>query len=88
MDAAQYLQDQIRPPYYTRFRIEPLAFITMNHLDFLQGNIIKYVCRYDDKNGARRPRRRPALPRRTHQQNANGGRPECSGNTITIISPC
>lgn len=43
MDAAQYLQDQIRPPYYTRFRIEPLAFITMNHLDFLQGNIIKYV---------------------------------------------
>ena len=52
MDAAQYLQDQIRPPYYTRFRIEPLAFITMNHLDFLQGNIIKYVCRYDGKNGA------------------------------------
>lgn len=53
MDAAQYLQDQIRPPYYTRFRIEPLAFITMNHLDFLQGNIIKYVCRYDGKNGAK-----------------------------------
>ena len=51
MDAAQYLQDQIRPPYYTRFRIEPLAFITMNHLDFLQGNIIKYVCRHDAKNG-------------------------------------
>lgn len=52
MDAAQYLQDQIRPPYYTRFRIEPLTFITVNHLDFLQGNIIKYVCRYDGKNGA------------------------------------
>ena len=23
----------------------------MNHLDFLQGNIIKYVCRYEGKNG-------------------------------------
>lgn len=22
----------------------------MNHLDFLQGNIIKYVCRYEGKN--------------------------------------
>ena len=53
MDAAQYLQDQIRPPYYTRFRIEPLAFITMNHLDFLQGNIIKYVCRYDGMKARR-----------------------------------
>ncbi|MFR5645486.1 MAG: hypothetical protein ACLUDQ_03055 [Bilophila wadsworthia] len=51
MDAAQYLQDQIRPPYYTRFRIEPLAFITMNHLDFARN--IKYVCRYDGRNGAK-----------------------------------
>ena len=52
MDAARSRQNPINPPYYTRFRIEPLAFITMNHLDFLQGNIIKYVCRYDGKNGA------------------------------------
>lgn len=51
MDTAPSLQDRIRPPYYTRFHIEPLAFITMNHLDFLQGNIIKYVCRYEGKNG-------------------------------------
>ena len=51
MDTAPSLQDRIRPPYYTRFRIEPLAFIAMNHLDFLQGNIIKYVCRYEGKNG-------------------------------------
>ena len=51
MDTAPSLQDRIRPPYYTRFRIEPLAFIAMNQLDFLQGNIIKYVCRYEGKNG-------------------------------------
>lgn len=51
MDTAPSLQDRIRPPYYTRFRIEPLAFIAMNHLDFLQGNIIKYICRYEGKNG-------------------------------------
>lgn len=52
MDASRSRQNPINPPYYTRFRIEPLTFITMNHLDFLQGNIIKYVCRYDGKNGA------------------------------------
>lgn len=43
--------DPIDPPHYTRFLIEPLTFIAMNRLDFLQGNIIKYVCRYDAKNG-------------------------------------
>lgn len=29
-----------------------MEFITKNNLSFLQGNIIKYVCRYKDKNGA------------------------------------
>lgn len=52
MDAARSRQNPINPPYYTRFCIEPLTFISMNHLDFLQGNIIKYVCRCDGKNGA------------------------------------
>ena len=26
-------------------------FITKNKLSFIQGNIIKYVCRFDKKNG-------------------------------------
>lgn len=40
------------PWYYTRWKIEPLDFISANNLDFLRGNIIKYIMRYDRKGGA------------------------------------
>jgi len=39
------------PSYYSRFKIQPLDFIAANKLDFLTGNIIKYVMRHDAKNG-------------------------------------
>lgn len=39
------------PGYYSRWEIEPLEFITRNKLDFLRGNIIKYIMRYDMKGG-------------------------------------
>lgn len=39
------------PSHYNRFRIEPKDFIYQNGLNWHQGNIIKYVCRYDHKNG-------------------------------------
>lgn len=39
------------PDYYTRWKIEPLDFIQENGLDFLRGNIIKYIMRYDGKGG-------------------------------------
>ncbi|WP_297894719.1 DUF3310 domain-containing protein [uncultured Desulfovibrio sp.] len=39
------------PSYYSRFKIQPLDFIAANNLDFLTGNIIKYVMRHDAKNG-------------------------------------
>jgi hypothetical protein len=32
--------------------IQPIEFITANNLSFLEGNIIKYVCRHRNKNGA------------------------------------
>jgi hypothetical protein len=31
--------------------IQPYTFITKNNLSFFQGNVIKYVVRYKDKNG-------------------------------------
>ena len=31
--------------------IQPIEFIHKNGLSFIQGNIIKYVCRYKAKNG-------------------------------------
>lgn len=39
------------PQHYTRFKIEPIHFITENRLDWFQGNVVKYVCRHDAKNG-------------------------------------
>ena len=36
----------INPDRYSTFSIEPLDFIVENDLDFLQGNIIKYIWRY------------------------------------------
>jgi hypothetical protein len=39
------------PAHYARFKIEPIKFIGENKLDWWQGNIVKYVCRHDAKNG-------------------------------------
>lgn len=39
------------PHHYARFPIEPIRFIVENKLDWFQGNILKYLLRYDDKNG-------------------------------------
>ncbi len=43
-------QDKINPSYY-RKNIEVTDFIIEYGMDFLEGNIIKYVTRYKDKNG-------------------------------------
>ena len=37
--------------HYKNFKIQPIEFITANKLSFIQGNVIKYICRYDKKNG-------------------------------------
>jgi hypothetical protein len=39
------------PQHYARWKIEPIRFIVENGLDWLRGNIIKYLMRYDAKNG-------------------------------------
>lgn len=38
-------------PHYTQWKIQPITFITANKLNFCQGNVIKYVMRYNQKNG-------------------------------------
>jgi hypothetical protein len=38
--------------HYKDMAIQPVEFITANELGFLEGNIIKYVCRHHAKNGA------------------------------------
>jgi Protein of unknwon function (DUF3310). len=39
------------PSYYTAGKIETWDFIIDKHLDFLEGNIVKYVVRWRQKNG-------------------------------------
>ncbi len=39
------------PKHYARFKVEPIRFICENGLNFFQGNIVKYICRHDAKNG-------------------------------------
>ncbi len=41
----------VLPEHYARFPIEPIRFIVENNLNFMQGNIVKYVLRWDAKNG-------------------------------------
>ena len=52
MEEATALQKQVGGSHYADMTIQPIKFITANGLDFLQGNIIKYVCRHKKKNGA------------------------------------
>jgi len=37
--------------HYKDMPIQPVEFIHANSLDYFQGNIIKYVCRFRKKNG-------------------------------------
>ena len=51
-EAATALQKQVGGSHYAEMAIQPIEFITANNLSFLEGNIIKYVCRHRNKNGA------------------------------------
>lgn len=48
-DASQSV-DNTNPQHY-QLPIQPIDYIVKNNLDFLEGNIIKYVSRYKQKNG-------------------------------------
>lgn len=42
---------QIGGDHYKNLIIQPFQFIEANGLSFLEGNVIKYVCRYHTKGG-------------------------------------
>ena len=47
-----FTQDrQVGGKHYKSFYIQAYEFISKNDLSFFQGNVIKYVCRYKNKNG-------------------------------------
>ena len=46
------LNSQIGGSHYKDFAIQPVEFITKNKLSFLEGCVVKRVCRHRSKNGA------------------------------------
>lgn len=45
------LTKQVGGNHYQGFAIAPIDFVQKNNLGFIEGNIIKYVCRFRKKNG-------------------------------------
>lgn len=45
------LNTQVGGNHYKDFSIQPVEFITANGLSFLEGCVVKRVCRHKEKNG-------------------------------------
>lgn len=45
------LNEQVGGSHYKTMKIQPVEFIQANDLNFCEGNIIKYTCRYKQKGG-------------------------------------
>ena len=45
------LNVQISGNHYKNMVIQPVEFIQKNKIPFCEGNVIKYICRWRDKNG-------------------------------------
>lgn len=41
----------ISTPQHYDFRIQPIEFIIANNIPFIEGNVIKYICRHREKGG-------------------------------------
>jgi hypothetical protein len=45
------LTEQVGGDHYSKLAIQPAVYAEQNKLSYLQGNAIKYITRYKDKNG-------------------------------------
>ena len=45
------LENQINGDHYKSLTIQPVEYIHANNIPFLEGNVIKYVTRWRNKNG-------------------------------------
>lgn len=48
-DTVTASEKQVGGNHYSKYAIQPSEFIFKNELDWLQGNVIKYVCRHKYK---------------------------------------
>jgi hypothetical protein len=42
---------QIGGDHYKNMTLQPIEYIIKNNLNFCEGNVVKYITRYKDKNG-------------------------------------
>ena len=47
----KHSDEQIGGEHYKHMKIQPTEFISVNEIPFIEGNVIKYVCRHAHKNG-------------------------------------
>lgn len=47
------LDVQVGGDHYKKLKIQPIEFIHANNIPFIEGNIIKYITRWRDKNGVK-----------------------------------
>lgn len=45
------IEKQVGGQHYNTMPIQPVEFITKNNIPFIEGCVIKYVCRHERKNG-------------------------------------
>jgi hypothetical protein len=45
------LKNQVNGTHYTSMAIQPIEFIHANSLPFIEGNVVKYICRWRSKDG-------------------------------------
>lgn len=45
------LNEHVGGDHYKKYKIQPIEFIYANSIPFIEGNIIKYICRHKDKGG-------------------------------------
>lgn len=48
---AKALDTQVGGDHYKSMPIQPVEFIQKNDLGFIEGNIVKYICRWRSKGG-------------------------------------
>ena len=47
----QSLQTQVGGTHYKNKNIQPIEYILANGLNYIEGNVVKYITRYKEKNG-------------------------------------
>lgn len=45
------LSEQVGGNHYKSMAIQPVEFCMKNNLNFCQSSVVKYICRYKNKNG-------------------------------------